>query len=268
MVLNSLIRSVAYMPNPTRPPVFSILESAESIYSMRKKFRLILLWALYASIWIILISGLFVAYIVSPGVFKMYEIYAAAILTILIGIPLFLAAIFVLPYSWEGANKIENFMSDFHPTWVKMQVELGNVEGDDIEKKIFNTVTKIMPKYRILKGYSTRSRTILKNFGNFDLIFHKGRKLGLIITSPHDSNLNKEDILNVEKDISTKCKKLHLNLKFFVLVQEDYEENLKEWDDEDKLTKNGVMVLFLTKQNTELGVKWVSSIRVKKSLLN
>ena len=71
-----------------------------------------------------------------------------------------------------------------------------------------------------------------------------------------------------EKGISTKCKKLHLNLKFFVLVQEDYEENLKEWDDEDKLTKNGVMVLFLTKQNTELGVKWVSSIRVKKSLLN
>lgn len=256
------------MPNPLRPPVFSILESAESIYSMRKKFRLVLLWAIYASIWIILVSGLFAAYIVSPGVFKMYEIIAAAILAVFIGIPLFVIAIFVLPYSWKGASKIENFMSDFHPTWVKMQVELANVEGDEIEKKILDTVTKVMPKYRTLKASSKRSRTILKNFGNFDLIFHKGRKFGLVITPPHGSNLNKEGIINMEKDIFIKCRKMGLKLKFFILVQEDYEEDLKEWDDEDKLTKKGAMVLFLTKQNAELGVKWVSSINVKRTLLH
>ena len=256
------------MPDPTRPPVFSILDSAESIYSMRNKFRLVLLWAIYASIWIILISALFVAFIVSPSVFKTYEIYAAAILTVFLGIPLFIIAILVLPYSWKGAIKIENFMSDFHPTWVKMQVEFGNMEGDQGENKLFNIVTKLIPNYRLLKTYSKRSRTILKNFKDFDLMLHKGRKLGLLKTIPHGSNLDKESILNLENEVSLKCKQFGLKLRFFALVQEDYDGDIKEWDDEDRLAKNGAMVLFLTKQNADLGVKWVSSIIAKRIILH
>lgn len=227
---------------------------------MRKKFRLVLLWAIFASIWIILVSVLFVVYAFGPNEFKMYEIYTIAILAVFIGTPLFGTAILVLPYSWKGASEIENFMSDFHPTWVKMQVEFGNLVQDEASKNLLNVVTKLMPGYKLLKESSRLSKALQKEIDDNQIIVHKGKKIGILKTIPHGSKLDKEGILDLERNIAMKSKKLRLKLRFFSLVQENYDQHFKEWDDEDKLAKNGAMVLFLIKQGNDLKVKWVSPI--------
>lgn len=249
------------MPDPDRPPVFNILDSAEAIYSKRRQFRIVLLWAVFASIWIISVSTLFGLYTFGPKDLQTVEIYIVVVLSIFLGLPIFIASVFVLPISWNSSNRLEDFMANFHPIWVKMQAEGESIRGGGEEKVANQLLRKLMPGYKNMALSSKVSKKIDSHMASFDIIKYRRKKLAVIkLLTPGDS-IDKDAIIELEKDALAKTKKAGYRIDFFALVQDQYGIDFTDWEGEDFLTGSGCMVLFLERSGKWLSVKWVSPIK-------
>ena len=238
------------------------------MYFMRRKFRFVLLWAIIASLWIIVVSILFAVYIFGPKVFQTTDILIIDISAIFIGIPLFFASIFVLPYSWNGAAKIEKFMTDFHPIWVKMQVEAENIVGGRDIEKLHRIVNTLIPKYKNYKPSSKMGKKVKASLSGFEIVVHDRRKLGLVKVTSEGQLYDKNSILDLEKTVISLANKLRCKVGFLALVQNEFADELLDWDEDvDILIKRGALLLFLENAEDGLRPKWVSPPN-KRPLLN
>jgi hypothetical protein len=155
------------MINGKTPPVLSMLNSAEDIFRMRKKYRFVLLWTITASIWIIASSALIILDIVLGKQYATFALDAFVALIIVIGIPLFITSFFAVNDSAKGSVKLENFIKEFYPIWVKVRFELSVSSEGTLEQKISTILGDMdndFKKYILNPSIKKDSAGIAKNF--------------------------------------------------------------------------------------------------------
>ncbi len=164
-IISSSYTSV--MINGKTPPVLSMLNSAEDIFRMRKKYRFVLLWTITASIWIIASSALIILDIVLGKQYATFALDAFVALIIVIGIPLFITSFFAVNDSAKGSVKLENFIKEFYPIWVKVRFELSVSSEGTLEQKISTILGDMdndFKKYILNPSIKKDSAGIAKNF--------------------------------------------------------------------------------------------------------
>ena len=255
------------MPDPEKPAVFSMLNSADAIYSMRRRLKFVLLWSIFASFWIISISVFFVLFAFGPKQFQDIELVIMVALVITLGIALFFAAIFVLPYSWKGAKKIEDFMAEFHPIWIKMQIEIESILGTETEETVSKFIKRVAPIYKPIKQTSRLYSKMSVKLNDINLFYRKGKRIGIVQIIQKDEDLNKDSLINLEKKAKRAIKSIRKKIGLFIVVHNNFTIDFSNWEDEDKLIGNGAFVLFLSETDTGLTVNWVSPI-TKRPLIH
>ena len=106
------------------PPVLSMLSSAEEIFRMRKKFRFVLLWTVISSLWLLISAILIVSDVILGNHYGPIAQDAFEVILTAIGLPLLLTSPYIIHSSSKGSTKLENFIKEFYPIWVKVRFEL------------------------------------------------------------------------------------------------------------------------------------------------
>ena len=180
------------------PPVLSMLSSAEEIFRMRKKFRFVLLWTITASIWVIISSVLFVSYIVLGKHYGPLALDAFIAILIVIGLPLLLLSPYIIYSSRKGSDRLENFIKEFYPIWIKVRFELSVSPEGDLHDKIISVIENLDDDF---KKY-TENPTIKKGHSNmnkkFDIIVKGKNRVAVVKIMDKDLVTEKLELENME----------------------------------------------------------------------
>ncbi|MEM0136448.1 MAG: hypothetical protein QXU18_14675 [Thermoplasmatales archaeon] len=158
------------------PPVLSMLSSAEDIFKMRSKYRFVLLWTIIASIWIIISSILVASYAILGKQYEPLALDAFVVLIIFVGIPLLATSFFAINDSKKGTTKLEKFIQEFYPIWVKARFELSISFEGTLQDKITSILADLDEDFRRYEVNPQIRKDTLEIRRNFDFIIKgKGR---------------------------------------------------------------------------------------------
>ena len=131
------------------PPVLSMLSSAEEIFRMRKKFRFVFLWTVITSLWMLISAILMISDVILGGHYGTIALYVFVVILIGIGFPLLLTSPYIIKSSFKGSTKLENFIEEFYPIWIKVRFELAvNSEGS-LHDKLISIIENLDDDFRI-----------------------------------------------------------------------------------------------------------------------
>ncbi len=200
------------------PPVLSMLSSAEEIFRMRRKFRFVLLWTITASIWVIISSVLFVSYIILGKHYGPLALDAFIVVLIVIGLPLLLLSPYIIYSSRKGSDRLENFIKEFYPIWIKVRFELSlNLEGD-LHDKIISVIENLdddFKKYTVNPAIKKDQSQISKKF---DIIVKGKNRVAAVKIMAGSSVTEKLELENMEREASAIAKMLKVKSATLIVV--------------------------------------------------
>lgn len=247
------------MSNTESIPVFSLLNSIESIYKTKGKYRFVFFWAYLASAWIIATTALFIAFMMVGKEAQAIIIIAIGVLAISIGFPVFISAIFTVRYTRKVSNQLENFLGKFYPLLVKVKLEMFPAKGATEEEILTNKINDLLPSYQKLVLTPKESARIDGETLNFDLMMGRKKRLALAKVVHPEQALTEKELSEIANDAHLISKKLKSQLKLLLLFQEKLEHspiNIEEIDLKAKL--KGTTIVFLNRSGDSFDVSWVS----------
>ncbi len=237
------------MVNTQNPPVMGMINSAEKIYKMRKTYRLILIWAITASVWLITsVIIMIVELILKPYDAILTEILA--IIAIVFGFPLFIISVPVIYLSWKGNIRLHSFTSKFYPLWVKIRMEIEQPDGKDIIEKSINGLESIDNRFKNCDV----NPELPKKLSYDKLPFNKiiiGRRIIAGIAIINDNNM---DINNLYAGIKKISKGFKIKDNIILIIT--CNESGKYLKEPEKKLKN-TDVINLNYYNSKFSVIWV-----------
>ena len=200
------------------PPVLSMLSSAEEIFKMRKKFRFVLLWTAIASLWLLISAILVVSEVILGKHYGPIALDAFAAILIVIGFPLLLTSPYVIKSSFNGSTKLENFIKEFYPIWVKVRFELSvNPEGN-LHDKLISIIENLDDDFRTY----VENPTIKKDPSNvgkkFDFIVKGKKRVAVAKVIDRGSVHEKLELENTEIEANAIAKMLRVKKATLIVI--------------------------------------------------
>lgn len=200
------------------PPVLSMLNSAEEIFRMRKRFRSVLLWAILASIWVIVSSVLLITYAVLGKHYGPFVIDAFVVILFLIGLPLLLMAPNTIYSSLKGSDKLEKFIEEFYPIWIKVRFELSVSPEGDLQDKIISVIENLDDDFEKYTENPTIKNDNLNISKNFDIIVKGKNRVAVVKIMDKDLVTEKLELEDNESEALVIAKMLKVKNATLIIV--------------------------------------------------
>lgn len=200
------------------PPVLSMLSSADEIFRMRKKFRFVLLWTITASIWVLISAILVVSDVILGKHYGPIVLDAFAVVLIVIGLPLLLTAPYVIHSSFRGSRKLENFIKEFYPIWVKVRFELSVNPEENLHDKLISIIENLDDDFRTY----VENPNIKKDPSNirkkFDIIVKGKKRVAVAKIIDKESIHEKLELGNTEIEANAIAKMLKVKRATLIVI--------------------------------------------------
>ncbi len=198
------------MSEPGDPRIHKVLSSAGSIYRMRGGYKFVLLWAVFASIWIITTATLFGLFYYLPKSFDTTVIGTATVVTMLLGIPVLVLAFLTIYVAYNGYKRFKVFIYDFYPIWLGTRLELSTPIETDLTEKIIDMIKGAMPRFKKSGNGDVSLR--YPSLKSFDIVLKSKREIAL------SKVIHQKEMLNEVIDTVSNSKNIPRKLRVKLLV--------------------------------------------------
>ncbi len=203
--------------------IHNFLSSASSVYRMRGGYKFVLLWSIFASIWVITIGTLFILFIYAPKELDNVFITGATLATLFLGIPVLVFAFITIVMAYRGYKQFKIFTSDFYPLWLRTRMELTPSPNEvDLKVAIKEKINLLLPSF---KKFSKIDGKLSSKLVWFDVVLKSGNSLALVKITQSDVGIDVDNLISSMKKL-TRGVKIKLLAIVFEGVSTFKEEDL------------------------------------------
>lgn len=217
---------------------------------MRGGYKFVLLWSVFASVWIIAIAVSFFLYIYLPKAYDTDVIRTVTVITLFLGFPVLALSFFTIYISYKGYKRFKVFTTDFYPMWLRTRLNLSQSDEKELMEKINDAIIGVLPEFR--KSHDVHITSRNKTFEKYDIALRNKKNIVLVKVLFQENQYDSiPDIISEMKHFPRR-----LRIKLLMIVMDDFSKShpLDDLRYEGKIRKEAA-VLIMEHKEGQLTVK-------------